>query len=195
MLLGSKLGTHKVALFPHDMHVERLGEDSCAQCHHMSKPMDKNTACSECHRDMNKHTDLFNHEEHIQANGGNDSCNECHDPLAGEHSAENAAACQTCHADMIAKGAFEGSPMAAKAKEVEQMAPGYKTVMHRLCIGCHKDAQKASPDKFPADFARCDGCHRVSDETLKSLEPKKKATSMKMDEVKTAAVAGNVAVN
>ena len=135
--------------------------------------MDQNTACSECHRDMNKHTDLFDHEEHIKVNGGNTGCTECHDPDKGERSAETAAACSTCHADMIAKDAFAGSKMAGEVTEVKRMAPGYKTGMHKMCIGCHKDAQKAQPDKYPADFTRCDGCHRVSEETLKSLQPKK----------------------
>ena len=50
-----------VVLFDHDNHAERLGGDrSCETCHHLTKPLDENTSCFECHQDK-EGTFVFEH--------------------------------------------------------------------------------------------------------------------------------------
>jgi hypothetical protein len=64
MIDGNRDGT--LVLFDHESHAERMGGDrSCAVCHHLNLPLDRNTSCCECHRDMYEPTPLFDHASHV----------------------------------------------------------------------------------------------------------------------------------
>ncbi len=87
-----------VVLFDHDDHAERLGEErSCETCHHLTKPLDENTACFECHRDMYEPRSVFDHEVHAERLGGNEGCVECHSDGAEVKSYETITECSECH--------------------------------------------------------------------------------------------------
>lgn len=196
MILGGPLPDQRLAVFPHDRHINELGEERaerdderegrfgereeeerdegrdeavCAQCHHMNLPLQENTACYECHRDMNNPTPLFEHEYHIAQTGGNDSCALCHPAGAKVKSFATAVSCAQCHrADMVPAGAFAGSDLEA---QVAPFAPSYMDAMHDLCIGCHAEIQEGRRGRGRQDFARCDGCHYVDREMLRPLMP------------------------
>ena len=144
--------------FDHLAHQKRikeaapLGQDTCLTCHHLSKPNDQATACSECHRDMYLATSIFNHTLHQTELGGNISCAKCH---MGDHTRDTAKPCVECHKTMVAS--------AGKA-QFSGMAPGYKDALHGICINCHaKEAVKQ--DK--ADLALCTACHKADPNALR----------------------------
>lgn len=120
--------------------------DDCRVCHHLSKPNDEVTPCSECHQDMHLPTSIFDHMLHQDALGGNAGCVECH---VGEHMPNTAKACQDCH-----------ETMAPQFGETifNHIAPGYKDAMHGVCITCHEEEakQQARPE-----LARCPACHQL----------------------------------
>ena len=132
---------------PHASHQGTTGKDGCATCHHMNAPGDQNTACHQCHQDMYRPTDAFQHKWHSSPSGAAVGCNECH--TAGKtRTAETAKSCSECHTDLIPKGA----PFEVK----QYHAVGYVQAMHQLCIGCHADMAKQTGVD---DFARCAMCH------------------------------------
>lgn len=141
-------------VFPHMDHQNRLagqvpggnGEpnDGCVTCHHLAKPNDEATPCSECHRDFNVPITIFDHTRHTASLGGNTACGECH---MGEHRAASVTACQECHVDMKpADGHSAFSPMAT----------GYKDAMHGRCLTCHE--QESAAQSRP-ELAVCSTCH------------------------------------
>jgi Ni/Fe-hydrogenase subunit HybB-like protein len=135
--------------FPHERIEKRLGGDaSCAKCHHMNLPRDRNSGCDECHRDMHLASDAFRHDWHASPSGGRLACARCHDP-ALSRSAVSAKPCSTCHKDLV--------PGDATIRIKQYKAPGYVQAMHELCIACH--AQIAKQEARP-DFARCAICHK-----------------------------------
>ncbi len=141
--------------FPHKAHIARLGEKNCYLCHHLNKPADTATPCSECHQDMYLKTQIFDHRQHIAlSRKGNDSCAECH---ASEqaHAASSAKKCSQCHKkDMMT--ANDLVPRFEKA-----LAPGMRLAMHKLCIECH-EREAARPELDRPDLFRCATCHRTS---------------------------------
>jgi Ni/Fe-hydrogenase subunit HybB-like protein len=134
--------------FPHMEHQGRLvderGESECQTCHHLNRPDDEATACSECHMDYYQARSIFDHTYHQQALGGNASCTECH---TAEHTGESAEVCESCHETMVAQ---EGQLI------FDPLAPSYVDAMHGRCLECHK--QEAQKQEKP-ELALCSTCH------------------------------------
>jgi hypothetical protein len=134
--------------FNHARHVDSLGgTQSCDECHHMNKPMDQQTGCWECHRQMYRATDAFNHDWHASPEGANLSCQECHEDVKR---AETAKKCDACHLDLV--------PARAKFKYEERWAPPYVDAMHISCLGCHQ--QEAADDPERENLTMCASCHQ-----------------------------------
>ena len=145
----------KLVLFDHAGHVERTGGDtSCAVCHHLDIPLDRNSSCYECHRDMYEPTSLFNHASHVRKLDGNNGCSQCHDNNASVKDYQTAAACTECH-----KSKSVPQPIIEVPNERWRDAPGYTDAMHGLCITCHQRKVAQSPQRYPAVLERCDNCH------------------------------------
>lgn len=145
--------------FPHVEHQERLaasiegGSAACQNCHHLSLPDDEASACSECHRDFNHPTAIFDHVSHVAELGGNQSCSECH---AGEHQAAAVTECRACHTEM--------QPVQGETV-FNPLAPGYRDAMHDTCLKCHR--QEAELQNRPA-LAECSTCHSAQRETIQA---------------------------
>jgi len=153
-----------LVLFDHEAHRKRefdpdRPDEGCGVCHHMSLPLDRNTSCWECHRDMYEATSIFDHTAHTQALGGNDACIRCHRDPSAVKSAATAKPCVECHTEMIASDGFASS--IALGDPGLWRAPGYMTAMHRACISCHERRVKENPEKYTAQFTRCDNCHNA----------------------------------
>jgi len=137
--------TNRAVIFDHNKHIRENGKaESCVKCHHMQKPMDQATSCSECHRDMFLKTQIFNHLFHEEKLGGNRGCEKCHD-IKYPNSAENAKTCEKCHTKMIS----EGTRITIKTKGRDRLkyAVGYDDAMHGLCIPCHQEKAKEFKEK------------------------------------------------
>ena len=153
----------RLVLFPHRDHIKTLGEaDSCAKCHHLNMPFDKNSSCCECHRDMYTVTDIFDHDSHINSLGGNDGCVSCHQDSTATKSRKYAAGCSECHTEMMPEGSLVDLPDGG----MTGLATGYMGAMHALCIGCHEATFEQSPKDYATDFAECTNCHRDIDGSL-----------------------------
>ncbi|HID78157.1 MAG TPA: hypothetical protein EYP56_19460, partial [Planctomycetaceae bacterium] len=145
----------EAVLFDHEGHLQRLGGDpSCGVCHHRNMPLDQNTSCTRCHRDMYEPTRLFDHSTHVEALEGNRGCIECHPSSEGAKTYETATACAECHWDQPPPG-----PIIRTSDSRWAAAPGYMDAMHGLCIACHEEQRKESPESYPASLDRCDTCH------------------------------------
>jgi Ni/Fe-hydrogenase subunit HybB-like protein len=135
--------------FPHARMEKKLGGDaSCVKCHHMDLPRGKNSACSECHRDMYLTVDASRHYWHASPTGGRLGCAQCHEQ-GKVHAAATAKRCDGCHKDLI--------PAGATIPIKQYQAVGYVQAMHELCIACHQ--QLARQESKP-EFARCATCHK-----------------------------------
>ena len=138
--------------FDHKPHQDAAkNEGGCGLCHHMHKPGDVGTPCSECHREMYSATPIFNHQLHVSAVEGRPSCRSCHgdgEPLR----LQSMKACDECHRkDMMAPNPI--------VKEFKQASAGsYREAMHKMCIPCH--VRKATdPELNRPDLGRCGACH------------------------------------
>ncbi len=148
LMLGFPQGTVR---FPHADHIKRIGETKCGVCHHLNKPGDTATPCSECHRDMYLPTNIFHHVRHVELLDGNSSCDRCH-PAGCGRSAATVKPCSTCHSrDMMA-----ANEIVTEFKTVS--APGYRKAMHTLCIACHR-REATNPTLKRPDLFRCATCH------------------------------------
>ncbi|UCG53690.1 MAG: Ni/Fe-hydrogenase cytochrome b subunit [Candidatus Latescibacterota bacterium] len=157
MIDGNRDGN--TVLFDHAAHIKRIsipGRDSCGTCHHLNMPLDRNSSCSECHRDMYEPTDIFSHSSHVRKLNGNDGCTRCHSDNSAAKTRDTATACSECHTEEVAQGAFVTSP-GARWRE----APGYMDAMHALCVTCHQKTIENTPERAPTNLARCDACHNV----------------------------------
>lgn len=147
----------EVVLFDHDDHARRLGEDrSCETCHHINKPLDENTSCSECHTDMFEATSVFDHGLHVDGLGGNGGCAECHVGGTEVKSYETVTECSDCHRAEVAVRAFIEAPEAHWGEAV-----GYMDAMHTLCVECHEREALTGAGEHPEDLNRCMTCHDV----------------------------------
>jgi Ni/Fe-hydrogenase subunit HybB-like protein len=146
-----------VVLFDHDDHAERLGQEaSCQTCHHITKPLDENTSCFECHQDMYEPTSVFNHDLHSATLGGNEGCAQCHSGGAEVKSYETVTECSDCHRNEIAGTAFVQAPPERWGEAV-----GYMDAMHNLCVECHKREALRAPAQNPEGLNQCRTCHDV----------------------------------
>ena len=135
--------------FNHKKHAEQSEEkQSCATCHHMNLPFDKNSGCSECHDNMYDVADVFNHDRHASPEGFAISCGQCHKADIQRNS-KSAKKCDECHKDLIVPNSvitFEN-----------YMAPSYTSAMHTLCVNCHREKAATMADK--EKLAECTACH------------------------------------
>jgi Ni/Fe-hydrogenase subunit HybB-like protein len=138
-------------LFNHAAHIDTTrGRESCVSCHHMNKPLDRETGCWECHRAMYTATDMFGHDRHGSAQGAGLACGECHTPGL-ERQRSTAKQCDACHLDLIPPG----SPIIADG----YLAPAYVDILHQQCITCHREQAALQADK--PDLALCATCHET----------------------------------
>ena len=164
--------------FPHLKHQDTLGKDkSCIQCHHMSLPNDKSTACSRCHRKMFQKTLIFNHEMHKvwvankkQISGlhpENKTCSICHSPGLPKN-INSAVGCMECHKEDMNVANVSSLP------KQFLYADSYFNVMHKRCIGCHQEKKK---EVNKPSLDQCSNCHKnyykgFEDEKLLTLSKK-----------------------
>ena len=147
----------EVVLFDHDDHSERLGQErSCQTCHHLTKPLDENTSCFECHRDMYEPRSVFDHDLHVEGLGGNEGCAECHADGTEVKSYKTITECSECHQAEIAQRAFVEKPDPRWGE-----AAGYVDAMHSLCVECHEREVMKAPGEHPENLNRCMTCHDV----------------------------------
>jgi len=158
-----------VVLFHHDDHAERLGGDrSCETCHHLTKPLDQNTSCAECHRDMYEPMSVFHHGVHVERLGGNQGCVDCHTGETTVKSYETITECSDCHRNEIAQRAFVKAPPPRWGEAV-----GYMDAMHGLCVACHEREARMDPGQRPEGLDRCMTCHNVDwREDVQRLQPR-----------------------
>jgi hypothetical protein len=137
-------------MFDHKNHIELMGdEESCAFCHHMNIPMDKNSGCYECHSSMFKTATAFDHKWHQTSVTANLKCFDCH--IKGfEKTAQNVKKCEDCHNDLI--------PETSSLTVDDYETLSYSDAMHILCVECHKE--KARTVKGKKDLALCSTCHK-----------------------------------
>jgi len=145
--------------FQHAMHVDKNGgKDSCAICHHMNVPKDKQSGCYRCHSNMYKQANAFNHDWHNSARGANIACRECHQPDL-EKTAQTAKQCDQCHTDLL--------PVNSRINIETYVTPSYTDGMHTMCIGCHKTKMEQTADQ--KNLTICTACHTTgSPEYLKA---------------------------
>jgi hypothetical protein len=164
--------------FPHLKHQDTLGKDkSCIQCHHMSLPNDKSTACSRCHRKMFQKTLIFNHGMHKvwvankkQISGlhpENKTCSICHSPGLPKN-INSAVGCMECHKEDMNVANVSSLP------KQFLYADSYFNVMHKRCIGCHQEKKK---EVIKPSLDQCSNCHKnyykgFEDEKLLTLSKK-----------------------
>jgi len=153
-------------LFDHDVHVMSIEPkgSNCGTCHHMNKPYDEATACSECHSDMYLPVDIFDHDYHADKMGGNDGCSECHVDPSLPKVRENTKDCRECHRGMY--------PQDSEGEQISgSMATGYMDAMHGSCVGCHAERRWSDPEAIEGP-ASCSNCHRelppLDDESSRS---------------------------
>ena len=160
-------------VFDHNGHVARLadrGKGDCGQCHHMNQPMDDATGCSECHGDMYQPLDIFDHDLHAKALGGNEGCSECHTDPNLRKVRQNTTGCEHCHADMR----VADSRITPTTDAFPTQAVGYTDAMHGLCIDCHEQHDARHPAaETAAPLGECVTCHStkqrsVADSVLES---------------------------
>ncbi len=135
--------------FPHTEHIKRMQDnDSCSVCHHMNLPLDQNSNCSSCHRNMYTEFDAFRHDWHGSPAGANIACKTCH--TAGvARSAESAVKCDKCHQDLM--------PEHAGIKVSQYKAVSYTDAMHGVCVACHQKIANQDSDK--STLGQCPTCH------------------------------------
>jgi hypothetical protein len=139
--------------FEHARHQADLGgRVSCPRCHHLHKPGDVGTPCSECHRARYAPTLLFDHTAHMRRVEDRPPCAKCHGAAEGGHALPAAVACQECHRkDMMA-------PNPVVASFTKPVAVAYRDAMHGMCIPCHAEKAKA-PSLGRPHLGYCGTCH------------------------------------
>lgn len=154
LLLDGNRGGDAV-LFDHKDHARRMGgKESCALCHHLNMPLDRDTSCAECHRDMYEPTNTFDHQSHIAVLHGRASCVKCHSDASKPKVFQTAAPCSECH-----EKEFASDRLIARPEARWRPAAGYMKAMHGLCVECHQKKAKEQPSRHPAALGRCAACH------------------------------------
>lgn len=153
---GDRDGT--LVSFVHDHADERwTGQGRpCARCHHLNLPGEEATPCSECHTSMTRESDIFDHDLHAEAEGGNSGCDTCHDnPNEPRERETMAFACNDCHTSSGQRAMHVMVPPGATVEMENGIAPSYVDAMHRLCMDCHETIDE--------DHAQCSVCHRTGE--------------------------------
>ena len=136
-------------MFDHKGHVERIGGDkSCAACHHMNMPRDKNSRCADCHYNMYSSADAFRHDWHASRAGANLACLDCHTGGV-EKTAASAKKCEDCHLDLTVAN--------ATIKINSYQASAYTDAFHKLCVDCHRETDVK--EKRTKAIGVCSACH------------------------------------
>jgi Ni/Fe-hydrogenase subunit HybB-like protein len=157
---GDRAGTS--VLFDHRKHEQKLGlEESCDRCHHMANPMDQDTPCWCCHRDMWSTTDIFDHDGHVrdlERFGALDACAACHPDGGQPRARETVSTCtvEGCHLYELALHREEARVQPDDVTRA-RFAVGYMDAMHGLCIECHKER---APELGRPHHGDCATCHR-----------------------------------
>ena len=165
----------RMVLFDHAAHEERAGgEAACGLCHHLELPLDRNTRCAACHRDMYEPTSTFSHRAHTRALPGDEGCSECHEAGA-PRTFQSATPCTACHTDTLA---VSGSPIPAPHERWHDAA-GYLDAMHGLCVRCHEQVLADEPGAHPLTLAECRTCHDADlKRELERLAPQRREAAL-----------------
>ncbi|MGC8763771.1 MAG: NrfD/PsrC family molybdoenzyme membrane anchor subunit [Acidobacteriota bacterium] len=144
--------------FNHKKHAESVKESGgCGVCHHLHKPGDQGTPCSECHSRRYEATRIFDHDRHVASLKGAAGCARCHGEGA-EKSLNPRKPCEECHKkDMVAS-----TEVVKSFRSLE--APGYRKALHGMCIPCHREKAK-DPTLDKPDLFRCGACHNEGTES------------------------------
>ncbi len=137
-------------MFPHKDHIQRIGQDQCIKCHHLTLPGYQESSCWECHTSMYKVVDFFRHDWHASVNGANIKCEGCHKTGVTRNS-ESAKKCVECHPEFK----FEKTQFSIVKK---YYAPSYTDALHKLCVSCHIVKSRELKDK--TNLAQCTTCHK-----------------------------------
>ena len=154
MVDGNRNGRY--VLFDHEAHLTRVegGRNGCVRCHHMNKPLDSATSCSECHRDEYLTVDLFDHQSHEDHTGGNPGCIRCHGGAESARVRANTPKCASCHPNMRPAD----TRVQVTDASMKDLPSGYMYAMHGLCIDCHRE-RKATLPVERQNLDECAGCH------------------------------------
>ena len=155
MLINGDRNDRFVA-FDHNGHREIA--ESCGSCHHMNRPFAGATSCAQCHSDMHLQTDIFDHDLHVEALGGDEMCGECHGDPALPKTIGNTPSCLSCHDDLVKEDSMVDAPRGRWPRT----APGYMNAMHGLCGECHMQKKDGRSDD-DTRFSSCGACHMESD--------------------------------
>jgi len=138
--------------FKHKTHIDSLGgSEACVKCHHMNLPLDKNSGCWQCHKNMYSTTDMFNHNWHNSEAGADIVCDKCH-PVGSQRETGSAKKCNECHNDLI--------PGKQEALIDNFMAVSYVDALHIQCVDCHREM--AADDTERAQLSECATCHETN---------------------------------
>ena len=152
-------------IFPHDNHISKnIKSPSCGFCHHMNLTSAYVTPCSQCHADMYLETDIFNHIDHIAAEGGNKGCVKCHTNSNFEKNRETSLNCATCHQSMKISDSFINVD-----NNWNGLATGYMQAMHGLCLKCHEKKEKEAGKLRRMGISSCRTCHKEDGTKLYAL--------------------------
>jgi hypothetical protein len=172
--------------FDHRMHEEKLGlQESCDLCHHMANPMDQDTPCWCCHRDMWSATDIFDHDDHLttlERFGARDPCAACHpDQVARDRQTASSCTVAGCHLNDLAL-LRTGARVRPDDPDRPRFAVGYMDAMHVLCIDCHRER---APELGKPRHGDCATCHRdapgIDTEMLEHLQQRSAARFARLE--------------
>ena len=139
-----------LVMFPHKDHIQRIGQDQCVKCHHLTLPGYQESSCWECHTSMYKAVDFFRHDWHASANGANIKCEGCH-KVGVTRNSESAKKCVECHPEFK----FDKSEFSFTKN---YFALSYTDALHKLCVSCHIIKSRELKDK--PNLAQCTTCHK-----------------------------------
>lgn len=146
--------------FAHKFHSDSI-KIECYTCHHLNKPLDKNTECYECHNEMYIESDVFKHDWHSSKKGANLDCFKCHSKTVSKgidfrnQPKKISSACLKCHNDMF--------PQESQTKHLKSYKTySYVDAMHYSCIKCHNEslAKDEELKKRNPYIEHCSNCHK-----------------------------------
>jgi len=165
MLLIDGNRNKRSVLFTHDIHITKnTNATSCGYCHHMNLTTARVTECSQCHRDMYLETDIFNHIDHIAAEGGNDGCIKCHTNPNVAKNRMTSVSCAECHKSMKVSDSVINVD-----HDWDGLATGYMQAMHGLCLKCHEQKEKEAGKLHRTGISGCRTCHKDDGTKLYAL--------------------------